>query len=65
MTGVQTCALPIFTFEEVTGHRDLINSGPGNRGLSACGTTHEATNIWLVSGVSITFLSDAPNLNCE
>ena len=26
------------TFEEVTGHRDLINSGPGNRGLSACGT---------------------------
>ena len=32
------------SFEEVTGHRDLINSGPGNRGLSACGTTHEATS---------------------
>ena len=32
------------TFEEVTGHRDLINSGPGNRGLSACGTTHEVTS---------------------
>ena len=32
------------TFKEVTGHRDLINSGPGNRGLSACGTTHEATS---------------------
>ena len=32
------------TLEEVTGHRDLINSGPGNRGLSACGTTHEATS---------------------
>ena len=32
------------TFREVTGHRDLINSGPGKRGLSACGTTHEATS---------------------
>ena len=28
-------------FEEVSGHRILIKSGLGNRGLSACGTTHE------------------------
>ena len=27
-------------FEEVSGHRVLLKSGPGNRGLSACGTTH-------------------------
>ena len=27
-------------FEEVSGHRVLIKSGPGNRGRSACGTTH-------------------------
>ena len=31
-------------FEEVSGHRVLIKSGPGNRGLSACVTTHEATS---------------------
>src|SRR5574341_1306907 len=30
-------------FEEVSGHRDLIKRGPGNRGPSECGTTHEAT----------------------
>ena len=29
-------------FKEVSGHRVLIKSGPGNRGLSACGTTHVA-----------------------
>ena len=29
-------------FEEVSGHRVLIQSGPGNRGRSACGTTHVA-----------------------
>ena len=28
-------------FEEVSGHRVLIKSGLGNRGLSACGTTCE------------------------
>ena len=32
------------TFEEVSRHRVLLKSGPGNRGLSACGTTHEATS---------------------
>ena len=30
------------TFEEVSGHRVLIQSGLGNRGRSACGTTHGA-----------------------
>ena len=29
---------------EVSGHQVLIKSGPGNRGLSACVTTHEATS---------------------
>ena len=29
-------------FEEVSGHRVLIQSGLGNRGRSACGTTHGA-----------------------
>ena len=29
-------------FEEVSGHRVLVKSGPGNRGRSACGTTHVA-----------------------
>ena len=28
-------------FEEVSVHRVLIKSGPGNRGLLACGTTRE------------------------
>ena len=31
-------------FKEVSGHRVLINSGAGNRGLSECGTIHEATS---------------------
>ena len=31
-------------FEEVSGHRVLLKCGPGNRGLSACCTTHEATS---------------------
>ena len=31
-------------FEEVSGHRVLIKRGPGNRGPSECGTTHEATS---------------------
>ena len=31
-------------FKEVSGHRVLIKSGPGNRGLSECGTNHEATS---------------------
>ena len=31
-----------FAFEEVPGHRVLIKSGPGNRGRSACSTTHVA-----------------------
>ena len=30
-------------FEEVSGHRVLIKSGPGNWGRSACGTTHVAS----------------------
>ena len=29
-------------FEEVSGHRVLIKRGPGNRGPSECGSTHEA-----------------------
>ena len=29
-------------FEEVSGHLGLIQSRPGNRGRSACGTTHVA-----------------------
>ena len=29
-------------FKEVSGHWDLIKSGPGNWGLSACVTIHEA-----------------------
>ena len=31
-------------FKEVSGHRVLLKSVLGNRGLSACGTTHEATS---------------------
>ena len=31
-------------FEVVSGHRVLMKSGPGNRGPSECGTTHEATS---------------------
>ena len=31
-------------FEEVSGHRVLIKSGPGNRSLLECGTTHAATS---------------------
>ena len=31
-------------FEEVSGHRVLIKRGPGNRGASQCGSTHEATS---------------------
>ena len=30
--------------EVVSGHRVLIQSGPQNRGLLACGTIHEATS---------------------
>ena len=31
-------------FKEVSGHRVLFKSVPENWGLSACGTTHEATS---------------------
>src|SRR5574341_533361 len=31
-------------FGEVSGHRVLIKRGPGNRGPTECGTTHEATD---------------------
>ena len=31
------------SFKEVSGHRVLFKSGPGNRGRSACGTTHVAS----------------------
>ena len=31
------------SFEEVSRHQVLINSRPGNRGRSACGTTHVAS----------------------
>ena len=31
-------------FKEVSGHRVLLKCGPGNWGLSACCTTHEATS---------------------
>ena len=31
-------------FGEVSGHRVLIKWGPGNRGPTECGTTHEATS---------------------
>ena len=37
------CAFPRrVAFEEVSGHRVLLKSGPGNRGRSACGTSHGA-----------------------
>src|SRR5574341_554327 len=31
-------------FGEVSGQRVLIKRGPGNRGPTECGTTHEATS---------------------
>ena len=31
-------------FGEVSGHRGLVKRGPGNRGPTECGTTHEATS---------------------
>ena len=31
-------------FGEVSGRRVLIKRGPGNRGPTECGTTHEATS---------------------
>ena len=31
-------------FGEVSGHRVLIKTEPGNRGASQCGSTHEATS---------------------
>ena len=44
--GVSSPSSGTFThrvaFEEVSGHRVLIQSGLGNRGHSACGTTHGA-----------------------
>ena len=44
--GVSATSSGTFThrvaFEEVSGHRVLIQSGLGNRGRSACGTTHGA-----------------------
>ena len=37
------CAFPHrVAFKEVSGHRVLLKSGPGNRGRSDCGTTHVA-----------------------
>ena len=37
------CAFTLkVAFEEGSGPRVLLKSGPGNRGLSACGTTHVA-----------------------
>ena len=33
---------PLVAFEEVSGNRIPIKSRLGNRGLSSCGTTHEA-----------------------
>ena len=36
-------------FKEVSGHQDLIKSGPGNRGLSACVTIHVAMSFQLLS----------------
>ena len=32
-----------FSFKDVSAHRDLFKIGPGNRGRSACGTTHVAS----------------------
>ena len=31
-------------FGEVSGHRVLLKRGPGHRGPTECGTTHEATS---------------------
>ena len=31
-------------FGEMSGHPVLIKRGPGNRGPTECGTTHEATS---------------------
>ena len=36
------CSFIHTIFEKVSGHWVLIKSGLGNRGLSACGTTHVA-----------------------
>ena len=39
-------------FEDVSSHRVLIKSGLGNRGLSECGSPHEATSqIFLETGL--------------
>ena len=35
---------PPVEFGEVSGHRVLIKRGPGNRGASPRGSTHEATS---------------------
>ena len=37
-------SVPGVEFGEVSGHRVLIKRGPGNRGPTECGTTHEATS---------------------
>ena len=44
-----TCCNFIYrvAFEDVSGHRVLIKSGPGNRGFLESGSTHEA-----MSGIS-------------
>ena len=44
-TGTGLIALMLgVEFGEVSGHRVLIKRGPGNRGPTECGTTHEATS---------------------
>ena len=44
--GVSASSCCAFThraaFEEVSGHRVVLKSGPGHRGRSGCGTTHVA-----------------------
>ena len=44
VTAPSCCAFTHrFAFEELSGHRILIKSVPGNRGRLACGTTHVAS----------------------
>ena len=44
LVGLETQVIHRLEFGEVSGHRVLIKRGPGNRGPTECGTTHEATS---------------------
>ena len=65
MTGVQTCALPIFTWDGVTGTATAISSAKFSatgkvvtaKGTTAVGTT--VTNYITVDSVNVNFASGA------